>query len=340
MRAISTTPSPLPSLVARVVPRPGARASTCAFSLILSLGTAACTPPEPDAPAPAEQVEAPVLDDTPLPAPAPPQRVRGKQVLAEVTSPYSQIRVHQQGTRRSLAFVRARGDEAVQTTLDLADPDAPVHKYVQALTAPLLVVDDPRRLLLVGLGGGALVRYMHARLPAARFDAVELDPEVVRLAAAWFGIVPGPRLGVFTGDGVRFIADGSDTYDVIWLDAFLDPGAPGTDNAGVPEELRGTGFLERVRARLNPGGVAAFNVHFLTGYREHVDAIASVFPRVYVTRAPGANEIVVLALAAGRELDAEALAARAAALDGSGRWKHKFAELAAAMYPWTRAPAP
>jgi spermidine synthase len=260
--------------------------------------------------------------------------VRGSKVLAEVTSEFSKIRVRQQGTRRTLAFVRARGDEFVQTTLDLTQPDMPAHAYVESQAAPLLVVDDPRRLLVVGLGGGALVRYLHPRLPLARFDAVEIDPEVVRLAAAWFGIVPGPRLDVITDDGVRFIAAGGEPYDVIWLDAYLDPNTPGTDNAGVPEELRGRGFLDKLRARLRPGGVAAFNIHYLSGYRAHVDAIAAVFPRVYVSRARNAHELVVLALADDTALVADAVKARAAALDADGRWKPSFAALAEAMYPW------
>lgn len=275
-----------------------------------------------------------------LPAPGPPAKVRGHTLLEEATSPFSTIRVHQTGSRRSLGFMRARGDEFVQTTIDLEQPDVAGHVYIETMAAPLLAVDEPRRLLVIGLGGGNLIRVLHARLPAARIDVVEIDPEVVRLAATWFGVVPGPRLRVFTEDAVRFVAGSSEVYDVIWVDAFLDPGAPATDNAGVPDALRGREFLGQLRGHLSPGGVAAFNIHFLTGYREHVDAIASEFPQVQVARDPRSNELVVLALARGEPLTAEALRARAAALDATGAWKTSFSALAQGIAPWVPAPPP
>lgn len=290
--------------------------------------------------APVEGPAAPAAAPAPvgLPRPAPPAKVRGQKLLEETTSPFSTIRVRQQGGRRTLAFVRERGDEFVQTTVDLAEPDVPTHVYIEMMAAPLLVVDDPRRLLVIGLGGGNLVRMLHARLPAASIDAVEIDPEVVRLAGKWFGVAPGPRLRVFTEDAARFVGRPGEAYDVIWVDAFLDPGASETDSAGVPEALRGAEFLRQLRARLRPGGVAAFNIHYLSGYREHVDAIASVFPRVEVARSARSNELIVLGLARAEPLTGEALRARAAALDASGAWKVSFATIAEGITPWTPAP--
>ncbi|WAS99295.1 spermidine synthase [Nannocystis punicea] len=308
--------------------------------LLLSQGTAACHRPAADEPPPASAPVAAAPADLPLPAPAPPARVRGRKVLAEATSQYSKIRVAQNGTKRTLGFIRKRGDEFVQTIVDLTDPDVPAHPYAETMAAPFMVVDDPKRLLIVGLGGGTLVRYFHSRVPAARIDVVEIDPEVVRLAGEWFGVVPGPRLQLITDDAVRFIAGEGESYDIIWLDAFLDPGAPGTDNAGVPEELRGLGFLRRVKARLGPGGVAAFNIHHLTGYDAHVNAIAEVFPQVQVVRRRDSNEYIVLALTREEPLSPEALRSRAAALDALGTWGISFTKLAEATSPWERRPAP
>lgn len=311
------------------------RAGLLGLAALLSLGTSACN--RLSEPAPAAAAAAPAPGGA-LPAPAPPARVKARKILEEAKSPYSQIRVAQTGTRRTLGFMRERGDEFVQTIIDLEDPDAPAHGYAEAMASPFMIVDDPRRLLVIGLGGGTLIRFFHSRVPQAVIDAVEIDPEVVRLAAAWFGVVPGPRLNVITDDGVRFIAGEGESYDIIWLDAFLDPGAPGTDVAGVPEELRGLGFLQRVRARLRPGGVAAFNIHHLTGYHEHVNAIADVFPRVHVVRRRKGNEWIILALERDQELTPEALRTRAAALDAAGTWGISFADLAEVTAPWQRPP--
>lgn len=317
--------------------RPLARALALALALALTACSGGQVEGEGAAPVAAAEAPAEAREDGPLPAPKAPETVRGERLLAEASSAYSRIRVRQKGTRRTLGFVRERGDEFVQTIVDLERPDQPAHPYIEAMAAPFLVAADPRRVLMIGLGGGTLVRVVHAHAPRAVIDAVEIDPEVVRLAAEWFGVVPGPRLRVVTADGVEFLAGEGEAYDVIWLDAFLDPGAPGTDVAGVPEALRGTGFLQRVRARLRPGGVAAFNIHYLSGYRAHVDAIASVFPRVLAGRAPGSSELVVLALADDRAIEPAALTARAAELEAGG-WGFSFARLAEALRPWQPAP--
>ena len=75
--------------------------------------------------------------------------------------------MQQQGKRRTLGFVRQRGDEYVQTIVDLDHPDDAAHPYAENMAAPFLAVAEPRRLLMIGLGGGSLVRMFHSRLPAA-----------------------------------------------------------------------------------------------------------------------------------------------------------------------------
>lgn len=45
----------------------------------------------------------------------------------------------------------------------------------------------PRRILLVGLGGGALPVYLHRHYPQAAIDVVEIVPEVVLAAERFFG---------------------------------------------------------------------------------------------------------------------------------------------------------
>jgi spermidine synthase len=292
--------------------------------------------------------KAPVVDAAPvaapasevLPAPAEPRKVRGAKVLEEATSPFSKVRVRQVGSTRTIGFVRERGDEMVQTMLDLAKPDVPGLKYIGTLCAPLLAVPRPQRVLVLGLGGGGLIRVLHARLPETKIDAVEIDPEVVRLAAKWFGVVPGPRLQVFTDDAAKFVARAGEAYDIIWVDAYFDPAAPGTDDAGVPEEMRGKSFLEQLKARLKPGGVAAFNVHYLSGYRAHVDAIAAVFPRVVVASHQKSNELAVLAFAGDAAPEKEALLARARALEADGEWQVPFVMLAESASPWVVTPPP
>lgn len=308
------------------------------LALLLTLFFAACTQGQSSDLPPNHEVraEVPPLADLPLPAPAPPASVRGEKLLATATSAYNTTRVRQRGTRRTLGFARERGGEFVQTILDLSDPDGPAHRYVTSMSAALVATAAAERLLVIGLGGGALIRVLHARLPRARIDAVEIDPEVIRLAAEWFGVVPTARLRVIAADGLRFIEDEGELYDLVWLDAFLLPTAPGTDASGVPEALQAEAFLRRLRARLRPGGVAAFNVHHTPTYRGRVDAIAAVFPHVAVAWPRGSTELVVLAGEA--PLPPDLLRARARELTASGRWDDSLDTFIDALTPWNPTP--
>ncbi|KAJ3353944.1 hypothetical protein HDU83_006149 [Entophlyctis luteolus] len=77
------------------------------------------------------------------------------------------------------------------------------------------------KVLLVGLGGGALASFSARHWPGMRVEAVELDSRVVRVAERWFGVKCEPSQltdvdGVL-GDGFdepkHFVADDGDTGD-------------------------------------------------------------------------------------------------------------------------------
>ena len=78
-----------------------------------------------------------------------------------------------------------------QTCMSLADRDRLVFDYTRMMMAALYLNPSPQRVLIIGLGGGTLPGALQKILPAARIDAVEIDPAVVRVAGKYFGFVPG-----------------------------------------------------------------------------------------------------------------------------------------------------
>ncbi|HGG56266.1 MAG TPA: hypothetical protein ENK31_00535, partial [Nannocystis exedens] len=263
-----------------------------------------------------------------LPSPRPPALTRERTVLEEARSDFSHVQVVQQGRRRSLIFLRERGGELVQTTIEVHHADRLTLAYAQAQAAALLLVPRPQRVLILGLGGGTLPRFFHRMIPGAKIDAVEIDPVVVRLAAQWFGVEAGPRLRVFTEDAIAFIAAAKQHYDLIYVDAFLEPNQAGVDNSGIPLALRKRTILADLRAHLSAGGAAIFNLHFRSGYAEQVSTIAEVFGRRYIVKVKGSSQRHIIAFAeSGPPLDPQELAKRAAILDRDGRFGVDFAAL-------------
>lgn len=144
------------------------------------------------------------------------------------------------------------GDEQVQSAMRLGAPDDLELAYTRAMMGFLLFLPDPRDILMVGLGGGSLARFMHARLPEIRNVAVEILPEVVAAARCFFHLPPDDeRLQVVVAEGGAYVAGRPGSCDALLMDAFAD---------GVhPEPLTTAAFFDAARAALRERGVLVVN---------------------------------------------------------------------------------
>jgi len=213
----------------------------------------------------------------------------------EEVSDFSRIRIRRDGDVRAMTFVRDNGQEVVQSRVNLTAPQTLVSPYARAMFASYLYQPHPRRVLIVGLGGGAMVRFLTHHEPQVHIDAVEIDPAVVRLAAEYFGVRSGGNVRVLTADAVTFVESAADRYDLILMDAFLRPSSD-TDTTGVPTRLKTLAFLDRLKRSLTPGGVVAFNVNEHASMADDIAAVATAFGHAAVFRCPPADNKVVIAV--------------------------------------------
>ncbi|MFW5825677.1 MAG: spermidine synthase [Marinobacter sp.] len=86
-----------------------------------------------------------------------------------------------------------------QSKIDRRRPWLPVHEYSRAMLLPL-AWRSPRRAAVLGVGGGAMVGAIHHLVPACQLQAVELRPEVIRVAREYFSLPVAPTITVTTGD--------------------------------------------------------------------------------------------------------------------------------------------
>ncbi len=75
--------------------------------------------------------------------------------------------------------------QAVQSSMRLDDPDALVTAYARKMMAFLLFNRSPRHILMIGLGGGSLVKFCHRHLLETRLTVVEIDPDVIALRSGF-----------------------------------------------------------------------------------------------------------------------------------------------------------
>jgi spermidine synthase len=113
------------------------------------------------------------------------------------------------------------GGEAIQSSMRIADPYALALDYTRCMMAFLLFHPEPRRALMIGLGGGSLPKFFHKNLRKTAVRVIELDPRVVAAARQHFALPPDDaRLAVEIGDGAEALSP--ECCDVMLVDAYHD----------------------------------------------------------------------------------------------------------------------
>ncbi len=214
---------------------------------------------------------------------------------------------------RTLLFERGG---ARQSVVKPGDPDHLELPYTKVALVGLALCEEPRRLLVVGLGGGTLPSFLHKHYPEALIDTVEIDPEVLAVAKGYFAFREDERSRVHIDDGRRFIERiGKPTYDAIFLDAF------GT--ASVPAHLTTLEFLQAVRGALKPSGVVVGNVWGRSAnplYDSMVRTYQEAFGEVFVLEVANDVNKMVFALPRRQNLDRAQLARMASGISSAGNY--------------------
>ncbi len=162
------------------------------------------------------------------------------------SSPYHDIHVEDLGYLRVLRFERNR-----QSSMYLDAPFDTDFEYPAYLHTPLALKPDATRTLVIGLGGGSVVKRMWRDYQDMTLDVVELDPEIVEVAHRFFELPRDPRIRVVVDDGRAFLETATGNWDIVIVDAF--------DEDRVPRSLTTEEFLRLVRDRLSADGVVAYN---------------------------------------------------------------------------------
>ena len=227
-----------------------------------------------------------------------------QRVLYETASTYNTIVVTEEGD--GLRVLRFGKYGVRQSAVKIGDPDHLALPYAQVALVGLALSEEPRRFLVVGLGGGTLPMFLRRHYPNAAIDAVDIDPEVVEVAKEFFGFREDKLMNAHVGDGRQFIEKARQPYDVIFLDAF------GGDS--VPAHLTTQEFLQAVRRAVTPNGVVVGNVWGLGAnplYDSMVRTYREVFDELLILDVRSAGNKILLALPRKQSLGLDELARRA-----------------------------
>ena len=210
-------------------------------------------------------------------------------VLYEKPSPYGTVVITDEG--QGLRALRFGRDGARQSLVKPGDPDFLGLAYLPVAISGLALCSEPRRFLIIGLGGGTLPMFLRRYYPDAEIDAVDINPEVAYAAKNHLGFREDSRMRVHLSDGRHFIEQVRQPYDAIFLDAF------GAD--AVPAHLTTSEFLSAVRRAVRTNGVVIGNLWSSATnppYASMVHTYRATFDELIVLQVAGAGNHILLAL--------------------------------------------
>lgn len=204
---------------------------------------------------------------------------RLKEVIVSESSPFQQLMILDSYDFGRMLVL----DGAVQTT------SVDGHIYNEMIThVPLCIHPNPKRVLIIGGGDCGAAREVAKYDQVEQIDLVEIDEAVVRLSKEHLPEVSGnlsdPRVRFIYQDGIQFVKDVEDFYDVIIVDS--------SDPVGPAVQLFEKSFYENIHRALKADGLMVcqsqsplFHQHVTKQTLTYIDQLFA-HSQLYITTVP------------------------------------------------------
>jgi spermidine synthase len=109
-------------------------------------------------------------------------------------------------------------------------------------------------ILIIGLGGGSILKLTHRFWPKAEVTGIEIDPRMIDLGKKYLGLNADDKPRIILGDAYRELPKLPQKFDLILIDAYR-----GEDR---PKAMQSSEFVRQIYRHLTLGGLAVFNFVF------------------------------------------------------------------------------
>ncbi|MFZ6861491.1 fused MFS/spermidine synthase [Undibacterium sp. Ji67W] len=140
----------------------------------------------------------------------------------------------------------------MQSVMRIDQPHQLLCAYSRAMMGFLLFNPKPQHIVLIGLGGGSLVKYCYQHLPDCRITAIEINADVISMRQQFMIPDDDARFRIIHADAVEWLPRQQCDADVIFLDAY--------DIHGLVPALNSAEFYANCYRQLNQRGVLVANV--------------------------------------------------------------------------------
>lgn len=159
------------------------------------------------------------------------------------------VEIIEHGDSRSLYFA---GD-VLQSSMSISAPHRLVLSYTRFMMATLLFMNPPHRVLVIGVGAGSLIRFIHHHFPSCTIEGVDFSSHIIKLAKGYFNLPNSSAIRLHCDDGHDFIAQfEGQAYDLILIDAF--------DQNGMAPSIYSAVFFAHCLSHLEENGIVSLNL--------------------------------------------------------------------------------
>ncbi|MCV2356059.1 fused MFS/spermidine synthase [Paucibacter sp. B2R-40] len=175
-------------------------------------------------------------------------RIGSAQLQALLQQHQGRPFVFDEGNLRFMYF----NERAIQSAMKLDAPTELLCGYTVAMMSFLWAKPAPQRILMVGLGGGSLLKFCRKLLPEAHITVLEIDADVIALREQFMIPADDARLRIIHCDAIDYLAGEPVQVDALLLDGF--------DAVGMVENLATSEFFAACHRALSPEGVLVVNM--------------------------------------------------------------------------------
>ena len=203
-------------------------------------------------------------------------RVLPGDIIACLYDQFGSVKVYDDGNKRYLSF--GEGDE--QSCMVKAAPKILQYDYNRAMALVLLFyrienmpITQPQQLLILGMGGGSLLKCFAHHIADAEITVVELRQAVIDVARKYFDIPSAKPINIIHDDALSYINQAeAGKYDLLFSDLYIPE--------GLEARQLTRQFLAAAKRVLNDDGFLVINA--LEEYRTS-QVLASLFNQSFAT---------------------------------------------------------
>ncbi len=148
---------------------------------------------------------------------------------------------------------------------------------------PLMALERPRRVLVVGGGDGGVLREVLKHPSVERATLCEIDRSVIDLSLKYYpeiaaGSLTDPRSDVVIADGLKYVADTKEKFDAIIVDS--------SEPIGPSAVLHTAEFFADCRRALKDKGILVTQNGLPFLFPDHLRATTGMFASLFKLAAP------------------------------------------------------